>query len=73
MTATTIAATRTAPSAYSLNTRTLAVGMEFTAHGNTFRIVGEPIHVGYCLYTARVREIGGQHDGNEFSAHIYTR
>lgn len=68
-----IPAVRTSPSGYSLNVRALTVGMEFTANGQTMRVVGEPFCVGYCQYEARVREVGGQHDGNEFSAHLYTR
>ncbi len=73
----TITATQTAPSAYSIDTHTPEVGMviENVMRIGTerFEVVGEPIRVGYNLFTARVREVGGRHDGNEFSAFLHTR
>lgn len=68
-----VTATRIAPSAYVLATPRIEQGVEFTAHGSAFRVVGDPIPVGWNAATARVREVGGRHDGNEFSAHLHAR
>ncbi|MFC0504143.1 hypothetical protein [Micromonospora costi] len=38
-----------------------------------FEVVSEPITVGWNSATARVREVGGTHDGNEFPAYLRTR
>lgn len=68
-----VTATRTAPGTYVLHTPRVEPGTEFTAHGSTFRIVGDPITVGWNSATARVREVGGTHDGNEFAAYLHAR
>lgn len=67
-----ITAIRIGPSEYALATDRIEQGSEFTANGNTFRVVGKPITVGWHAAEARVREVGGPHDGNEFSAHLHT-
>jgi hypothetical protein len=74
----TITAARIAPSQYALQVGRVEVGTRFEHHTtacgtSTFEVVGEPITVGWCMVTARVREIGGQHDGNEFAAFLTTQ
>ncbi|MCX5066742.1 hypothetical protein OOJ91_12885 [Micromonospora lupini] len=68
-----VTATQTAPSTYVLDAPRVAQGQQFTAHGNTFHIVGEPIAAGWNSATVRVREVGGTHDGNEFAAYLHAR
>ena len=65
-----ITAYRMAPSSYVVATDRIEQGTEFTANGSTFLVVGEPVTVGWHAVEARVREVGGQHDGNEFSAYL---
>lgn len=66
----TITASRHAPSAYILDTNRVEQGQTFIAHGDTYEIVGEPITAGWRMAFARVREIGGRHDGNEFGGYL---
>lgn len=68
-----VTATRVGPSMYVLVAPRVEQGTRFTAHGSTFEVVGEPITVAWNAAEARVREIGGLHDGNEFSAHLSAR
>lgn len=74
---TAIAATRLAPSEYSVDTRIVEIGDVIENRSpvgtDTYRVIREPIYVGYNLYTAAVREVGGQHDGNVFTAYLRTR
>jgi hypothetical protein len=70
-------ASQVAPSEYSIDARRPEVGMVFedVARIGTerFEVVGEPFYLSYNLFTARVREVGGRHDGNEFTAYLRTR
>ena len=65
-----ITATRFAPSHYVLNTNRVELGQQFTAHGETFEVIGEPITTGWRMVFARLREVGGRHDGNEFGGYL---
>jgi hypothetical protein len=67
---TTSIATRTAPSAYTVDAAHIDTGLVFKAHGQTFEVVGDPITVGYRMVNVRVREVGGRFDGNEFGAYL---
>lgn len=67
-----VTATRVGPSDYSLQATRVQFGTEIAAHGENLLVVGEPMWLG-TGYEARVREIGGTHDGNEFSAFLRVR
>jgi len=67
-----IEAVRVAPGDFFLASEQVAVGLEFSTGDTTYRVVGEPVHVGPGAVLARVELVDGPAAGHRLNAYLRT-